>query len=89
MGNFIKIGCNKCNKFGIVPEKVHSLAISGINVPMVSTLSMLSKNCPFCDSKIVYSIVTEEEIHALYKEIEAGPAMDLFDLKKILHSGKI
>ena len=88
MNTLIKIGCKKCNKFGIVPKESPSPFIGGINVPMISTLSMLSKTCPFCDSEIVHSLATREDIDKYSRSIEAGPASRLFELKEIIHTGK-
>jgi len=87
--SFIKVGCNKCNRFGIVPEEFPNPAIGGMNVPMTSTLSMLSKTCPFCHSEIVHSVATREDIDKYSRITEAGPVSRLFDLKEIMHTGKI
>ena len=84
----IKIGCSKCDKFGIVPEESPNPAFGGMNVPMISTLSILSKTCPFCHSKIVYSVATQEDIQRYSKKSDAGGASKLFDLKVIMHSEK-
>ena len=88
MNNLIKIGCNKCNKFGIVPEESRNLICGGMDVPMISTITMLSTTCPFCHSEIVHSPATREDIDKYSRSIEAGPASRLFELKEIIHTGK-
>ncbi len=89
MCNFIIVGCDKCNKFGIVPEESQNPFIGGMNVPMISTLSILSKTCLFCHSEIVHSTATRKDIDKYSRSIEAGPVSRLFDLKEIMHTGKI